>query len=240
MGDEKYVERGYRGVIEPAGLTCSSVILGESDLYVCTRGNLAARALESLARHRDELEAYLMRHPDFGTSFRPVPVDSRAPDIVREMAEASEAVGVGPMAAVAGAIAQHVGTDLLGESSEVIVENGGDIFLAGGGTRKVRVFSGAGFPPFDIVVVDAPEGVGVCTSSATVGPSVSLGAADAVTILGITATLADAAATATGNRVLRPGDIESGIEIASAIDGVEGVVIVLQGSMGAWGKLRIT
>jgi len=238
MEDEPYLERAYRSVIEP-GLRCYPVVLGESDLYVCTTGGLSAAASESLATHRLELEAYLEKHFSFGTSFRPVPVASDAPAIVTAMAEAAEAFDVGPMASVAGAIAQFVGADLLGSSGEVIVENGGDLFIAGGKRRTVRIFAGAGSPSVNVVVDACPDGVGLCTSSATVGPSVSLGAADAVTVLARTATIADAAATAIGNILLRPEDIPDGLELASGHELVDGVVIILQGSMGAWGKLEI-
>src|SRR5450759_3348809 len=201
--DEPYSERIYRAVIEPAGLSCYSVVIGESDLYICTQKNHSAEAGESLMRHRAGLEEYLARHLTFATSFKTV------------------------------AVAQFVGTDLLGLSGRVIVENGGDLFLAGGGPTKVRIFAGAGSPGVDVLVEDAPEGVGLCTSSATVGPSISLGAADAVTVLARTATLADAAATAIGNVVLVPDDIENGLQMASRLDGVSGEVVLLQGSMGA-------
>ncbi len=237
--DEPYSERIYRAVIEPAGLSCYSVVIGESDLYICTQKNHSAEAGESLMRHRAGLEEYLARHLTFGTSFKPVPVASEAPPIVTAMATAAEACDVGPMASVAGAVAQFVGTDLLGLSGRVIVENGGDLFLAGGGPTKVRIFAGAGSPGVDVLVEDAPEGVGLCTSSATVGPSISLGAADAVTVLARTATLADAAATAIGNVVLVPDDIENGLQMASRLDGVSGAVVLLQGSMGVWGKVEI-
>lgn len=238
-GDEPYVERVYRAVMEPEGLTCYSVVQGESDLYVCTTGDLSAEAAESLEEHRGHLEAYLRAHFDFGTSFRPIPVDSEAPAIVKEMADAAAAFDVGPMASVAGAVAQFVGTDLLRGSSEVIVENGGDIFLAGGGTRAVRIFAGARSAGVDISFEDAPGGVGLCTSSATVGPSVSLGAADAVTVLARTATIADAAATAIGNRVVRPENIEEGLGMGREAEDVYGVVILLQGSVGIWGNLQM-
>jgi ApbE superfamily uncharacterized protein (UPF0280 family) len=235
----EYSERRYRGVIEPVGLTCYQVELGESDLYVCTRGDLSEAARESLARHRDELEGYLASHPSFGTTFRHLPVASGAPGIVADMGRAAELFDVGPMACVAGAVAQHVGTDLLNGSGEVIVENGGDIFLAGGGVRKVRIFAGSAEPPVDITVRDRPEGVGLCTSSGTVGPSVSLGGADAVTVLASTASLADAAATAIGNRVRRADDIESALEAASGFGEVLGVVVVAGGSLGAWGAVEL-
>lgn len=239
MIDEPYAERTYRAVMEPAGLTCYRVVIGESDLYVCTRGDRSAEAAESLERHREALEAYLSKHFDFGTSFRAVPVDPEAPDIVRAMSDAAHKYGVGPMASVAGAVAQFVGTDMLRVSPEVVVENGGDIFLAGGGLRQVRIFAGAGSPQIDITVKGTQEGIGLCTSSATVGPSVSLGAADAVTVLAGTATEADAAATAIGNRMLSKDDIASGLEMAEQTDGIDGVVIALQGSVGAWGNLQL-
>ncbi len=233
------MERAYRGVMEPRGLECYTVVIGESDLYVCTRGDLREDAAGSLERHRKDLEAYLSRHVDFGTSFRPVPVDREAPAIVRAMAEAAAEFDVGPMAAVAGAIAQHVGTDLLGLSPEVIVENGGDIFLAGTGQRTVRVFAGTGGVDLDMAVNVEREGIGLCTSSAKVGPSLSLGAADAVTVLARTASCADAAASAIGNRVLVPGDIEAGLEVARGHESVLGAVIQVEGSLGIWGSLRV-
>jgi uncharacterized protein len=239
MSTEHHVERGYRSVIEPKGLLCYPVVVGESDLYVCTRDDRSAEALGSLAEHRAELESYLMAHPDFGTSFRPVPVDSEAPAIVRQMALAAQSFDVGPMASVAGAVAQFVGEDLLAISSEVIVENGGDLFLAGGTERRVRIFSGREAPRLDMIVEGAPGGVGLCTSSATVGPSISLGAAEAVTVLAQTATIADAAATAIGNRVLSAEDLQDGLKAASEGEGVLGAVIIVQGSMGAWGKLEL-
>jgi len=239
MDEEHSAERAYRGVMEPEGLTCYSLKIGESDLYICASGETADVARKSLERHRAELEAYLAAHTSFGTSFKPVPAATGAPGIVADMAAAGQAFDVGPMASVAGAIAQWVGTDLLSVSSEVIVENGGDIFLGGGGRRRIRIFAGADSRDVDIIVEDSPDGTGVCTSSATVGPSVSFGAADAVTVIAATATIADAAATAIGNVVLRPEDIGSGLEIAATFEQVQGAVIVLQGSMGAWGKVEI-
>lgn len=238
-GAEQYSERAYRVVMEPEALSCRQVAVGESDLYVCARGDVSRQARESLERHRAELEAYLAQHVSFGTAFRPVPVVSDAPDIVADMGQAAELFDVGPMASVAGAIAQHVGIDLLASSPEVIVENGGDIFMAGGGRRQVRVFAGGSAPVVHVAVEVPPEGIGLCTSSGTVGPSVSLGAADAVTVLARTATLADAAATALGNLVLGADDIEGVLGVAANLGEVLGVVIVAGGSIGAWGAIEL-
>jgi ApbE superfamily uncharacterized protein (UPF0280 family) len=233
------MERQYRGVMEPPGLTCYEVAMGQSDLYICTRGDLAKKTRDSLASHRGELESYLEKHLSFGTSFRPVPTAGDAPAIVVDMGRAAEIFEVGPMASVAGAISQYVGADLLKHSPEVIVENGGDIFLAGGGKRKVRIFAGASSPLVHVTIVDSDKGVGLCTSSATVGPSISLGEADAVTVLAATATLADAAASAIGNIVHRADDIEGALEKASGYDDILGVVIIAGGSVGACGAVEL-
>jgi uncharacterized protein len=238
-GAGEYSERAYRVVMEPEALACRRVVIGESDLYVCGRGDLEKQALESLGRRRGELEEYLAQHVSFGTAFKPIPVVSGAPEIVADMGRAAEVFDVGPMASVAGAIAQYVGTDLLEYSPEVIVENGGDIFMAGGGSRRVRVFAGGEAPLVHVAVDDAPEGVGLCTSSGTVGPSVSLGSADAVTVLARTATLADAAATALGNLVLGADDIEGVLKVARDTEEILGVVVVAGGSVGAWGAVAL-
>ena len=231
--------RAYRGVMEPEGLNCYRVAIGESDLYVCTEGEFESQTSRSLARHRKDLEEYLESHSGFGLSFKPVPATGDAPGIVAEMARAAAFFDVGPMASVAGAIAQRVGLDLLNFSSQVIVENGGDIFMAGGSQRRVRVFAGEGAPAIDIEFIDSPGGTGLCTSSATIGPSVSLGTADAVAVLAPTATLADAAASAFGNMVYSAEEIGDVLDRASEHSEVLGIVVVAGGSVGVWGGLEI-
>lgn len=238
-GEERYEERLYRGLIEPPGLDCYNVKEGESDLYVCTRGVLSEAAARSLSAHREALELYLRTHASFGTSYVPVPAVTGAPGIVHAMARAARQFGVGPMAAVAGAVADCVGTDLLEQSPDVIVENGGDIFMAGGRRRRARVFAGRGRAAVDVVVEDTPQGVGLCTSSAGVGPSVSLGVADAVTVLAGTAADADAAATALANSVRSADDIGAALDSASENPLIRGAVIVMGEVLGAWGEIEI-
>jgi uncharacterized protein len=231
--------RGYRAEVTPTGLDCYRVALGESDLYVCTLGRLEEEAAISLATHRKELEEYLKAHVSFGTSFRPVPAAGDPPAIVIDMAAVAEFYDVGPMASVAGAVAQFVGMDLLESSGEVIVENGGDLFLAGTGTRNVRVFAGQDAPEVNLKLQCRPGGAGLCTSSASIGPSVSLGNTEAVTVLAGTATLADAAASAIGNRVLGPDDIPGALEFAKGLESVEGVLVIAGGSVGIVGDLEL-
>jgi len=236
-----YQPRTYRHWVRSQGLVSFNVTIKETDLSISARSNLATEARRRLAKYRRSLEEYIGLHPAFLTSLEPLSVDDDAPDIVKDMAAAAETVGVGPMAAVAGAIAEFVGRDLLPLSPEIIVENGGDIYLKSAGTRVVGIYAGAspltGKIGLEINGEQTP--LGICTSSGTVGHSLSLGQADAVIVIAPSAALADAAATAIGNRIVQPSDIAIGLEFAQVIDGLKGVVIIKGDQMGVWGEIKI-
>jgi len=168
-------------------------------------------------------------------------VEAYAPAIVKDMAEAARLAGVGPMAAVAGAIAQAVGNDLLAYTREIIVENGGDIYMKLLSTRLIGVYAGDSPLSGNIALEIEPDEtpLGVCTSSGTVGHSLSFGTADAVVVLSPSTALADAAATAIGNRVKTIADIDSAIESAYDIEGVVGVLVIKDDKMGLWGRVKI-
>jgi len=157
------------------------------------------------------------------------------------MIEASRKAGVGPMASVAGAIAEYVGRELLDFSPEIIVENGGDIYLKSLTKRTIGVFAGnsplTGKIGLEINPQDTP--LGICTSSGTVGHSLSYGKADAVVALSSSATLADAAATAIGNRVSQASDITGAIEFGKNISGLKGLIIIVDDNIGVWGEVKL-
>lgn len=231
----------YRCWIKDDDLVSFGVTVKQTDLYVRARSDLRVKALDSVLKHRAHLEAYIECHTLFLTTLEPYQVEDEAPAIVKEMARASQIAGVGPMAAVAGALAEAVGRDLLAFSPEVIVENGGDIFLKTCRKRLVGIY--AGNSPFTgkIALEIGPERtpMGICTSSGTVGHSLSLGSADAAIVLSPWAALADAAATALGNLVKTAEDIPRAIERAQRMEGLYGVVIIVGDKMGLWGKVRI-
>lgn len=233
--------RFYRHWVRDGDLVSFHVAVGETDLYLRARSSLEEQARASIVRHRALLEGYIASHPGFADALEPVSVDADDPAIVREMAEAVGRAGVGPMAAVAGAIAEAVGRDLLSFSPEVIVENGGDIFLAIEKGRTVGIY--AGDSPFTgklaLQIEPGETPLGVCTSSGTVGHSLSFGRADAVIVLSPSTALADAAATAIGNVVEDSDDIHRAVEFAQGIDGVSGVVVIRGEHMGMWGQVRL-
>lgn len=236
-----YRERFYRDFDSHAKLVPFQVTIRETDLYIKAKKKLEKEALDSISIFRAQIEDYIFLHPDFEKTLVPFPYDAEAPLIVKEMVRASSVVGVGPMAAVAGAIAEFAGKELLRYSPEVIVENGGDIFLSAADQVVITIFAGASplSQKIGINVLPSEMPLGVCTSSGTVGPSLSFGNADAVTIISPSTALADAAATAVGNMVKTPDDIPSALKKAEFIPGITGVVIILGAKMGVWGHIEL-
>ena len=195
-----------------------------------------AAAKAGILTARQELEAYISRDPFFATTFDPYEPDSDDLTVVR-MADAARKAGVGPMAAVAGAIA-WAGAEAMQDAgaSFGVIDNGGDIALLA--DRPVRVGVHAGDAPLSnriaFVVPPQEEILGICTSSATVGPSISFGIADAVTIFARDVALADTWATAVCNAI-RPGDHS----VLDRIDPgeVEGIFAIMGDETVKWGRL---
>jgi ApbE superfamily uncharacterized protein (UPF0280 family) len=239
---EEHLHRFYREHMLAEGLIPFRVVIGESDLFIWAERDLTHEATASLSRHRADLESFIARQPVFMTSYRPYAVPGDAPLAVRIMSEAAERAGVGPMAAVAGALAELVGTDLLHLSPEIIVENGGDIYIHSAHSRRVGVFAGDSPLSGRIALVIPPTpsaGLGVCTSSATVGPSYSAGRADSAVVVAESAALADAAATALGNRVKDPSQVEEALSFVSGIEGVTGCLVIIGEHLGVQGDLEL-
>jgi ApbE superfamily uncharacterized protein (UPF0280 family) len=236
-----YQPRTYRHTIKGQDLVSFGVVVDETDLYIRATANLEKEAHRSVSKYRRILENYIRTHPRFLTALNPLPPDTRAPKIVQTMLRAAERAGVGPMASVAGAIAQFVGDDLHRSSPEIIIENGGDIFLRS--TKKRVIGIQAGQSPFSgqlgLEITGEETPLGICTSSGTVGHSLSYGRADAVVTLAPDTALADAAATAIGNVVSTPDDIKDGIALAQSIEGLKGVVIIKDDGLGLWGKVKL-
>ena len=245
ISPHSYKDRTYRQNIESQGLVSSHVSVKETDLHILADGEIEQQALDLVYQFRNQLENYIAARPEFLTALVPIDRDILAPPIVRQMLKAASLVDVGPMAAVAGAIAEFVGFGLLNQGiDEIIIENGGDIFIKRNKECITSIF--AGRSPLNqklgikIAKTDMP--IGVCTSSGTVGHSLSLGQADSVTVLAASTPLADAAATRIGNEVSskKAGRaIEHALDTAKNISGLSGVVIIQGENIGAWGKINL-
>lgn len=234
-----YEPRTYRRTVAPEDLIAFEVVVAETDLQILAEKDLGVPALDLVREARTAIERWLISHPWFAESFAPVDVPESAHPIVRGMANAARSARVGPMAAVAGAVAEYVARGLVSSSPEIIVENGGDVYLIGSAPRTLSLWAGADGVNGVGVEVTPGTGLAVCTSSGRVGHSVSFGTADAVAVLARDGALADACATAFANRVHGVGDIVRVLEFAHSVQGVEGVVVSAEGELGAMGDMRI-
>lgn len=237
--DPLHCSRTYRQKIKSTDLLSYQVKEKESDLLIQTPVLFFKEAQEYLHHYRMILEEYITKIPLFGTTLKPFPYDNNAHPMVKEMIEVSTLCQVGPMAAVAGCLSQNVGERLLTHTEEVVIENGGDLYIKSFSLRRVIIFAGSS--PLSnklyLKIDSRKSGIGVCTSSGTVGPSFSMGKADAVTVIAPSASLADAAATAIANTIQTIDDIEKGLNLAQQIAGISGVVIIKDDKMGIWGDI---
>ena len=228
----------YRGLVKSGDLTTSRIEIKQTDLLVSGFTDLEVEAKSLVSKYRRLLEDYIEKHPSFVRAFCPLKRDPFAPKIINSMIEAGSRANVGPMASVAGAIAEYVGLGLLPYSRDVIVENGGDVFIRSKVRREMLLLAeSSDFAGLKIGIQPCAKPVGVCTSSGKLGHSLSYGKADAVMVVGPTASMADAAATGIANLIDTPSDIEEGLKRAREI-GVLGVLILIEGRMGAWGQIE--
>ena len=236
-----YEKRAYRDLIKTGGLKSFGVSVKETDLWICADRLLEGQAREQVFKVRGYIESYITMHPRFLKTLVPWIVDGPAPLIVRDMAEAGHRAGVGPMAAVAGAVAESVGIELLTYSNEIIVENGGDIFMKLNRPVTYSIFAGKSplSMRFGIRLDSTGTSLGVCTSSATIGHSYSAGKADAVCVVSNSCAIADAAATAICNQVSSEKEIQQAIDFGKRIDGVSAIVVIAGEKVGIWGEAEM-
>ena len=243
---ESYKERAYRALPDPGDLIASFARIQETDLHILADCEVTDLGQKLVLQYRLQIEKYIRQHPEFALALSPLPADPLAAPIVKEMLAAGSRAGVGPMAAVAGVIAEYVGRGLLQSGCrEVMVENGGDIYISRSQDCTVAIFAGESSLSLrtGLRLAGNSMPIAVCTSSGTVGHSLSFGLADSVTVIAKSTALADAAATRLGNEVGRASGGGAGIRRALAksrdISGVLGVVVICGEKIGAVGDVEL-
>lgn len=193
-----------------------------------------------IIRQRGVVADHIKRQPKFQDALEPIEEPDGCPEIVKRMFDASRKIGVGPMAAVAGAIAQAAAEAALRSGArEAIVENGGDMYLASNDEITVGLYAGgtpiSGRIAFAVGSDRLP--LAICSSSSKMGHSLSFGDCDLATVVARSAALADAAATRVCNAVKSENDVNPVIERILTIDDIDGVLIVKGDSIGMGGDL---
>jgi len=235
-----HTKRFYRDYDNAAG-SAFNVKLDTTDLYIKADTNLHDKAYEVLHEARVELEDYINKHADFLHSLDPLTPIGDEGEISAAMYKASASAGVGPMAAVAGAIAEKVGRSLLPYTDEVIVENGGDIWLKLVKPAVIGIYVNNNYFRKNIGLRINPEDTpcSICTSTSRLGHSLSFGKADSVTIIAKTGALADAVATAVCNMVQTYDDMERAMEFGISIEDVRGCLIIFNEKLAAQGEIEL-
>jgi ApbE superfamily uncharacterized protein (UPF0280 family) len=226
------------------GLYRSRIKVEQSDVYTLSdKSSAITLAFYSLTYHRRLLEDYIQRNPCFLTSFQPVKLDDDAPRIVKLSNEAGELAGVGPMAAVPGALADLVSDWMRASGCRVrVVENGGEVSAVSDRAIVIGVYAGqntfSGRFGFLLQPCDLPAGL--ATSSASVSHAFSFGEADAVIIYAENSAIADALATRVCN-IVRGQDVETsvqnGLEVAECLDYIRGALIIRGRYAGMVGRM---
>ncbi len=198
---------------------------------------------KEIIRLREAIITYEITHKGFIASLLPESPDDMAPKVIQEMIIATKIAGIGPMGAVAGTISERIGTHVKEHFyiEEIAVENGGDIYVDIKDDLVLKIFAGAS-PLSDKLGITIPvelSPLGICTSAGTVGPSLSLGSADAVMIACRDTALADAYATAFGNLIKTKDDVDSVIDTIRSIDAVLAAVIIKDDKAGICGRCEV-
>ena len=237
----EYVDRTYRNKVKARNLISFHVVVKETDLWLAASHELVKETRDLILECRHQIEAYIQSNPIFLTTLQPYPEDPYAPPLIQQMIQETSKAGVGPMASVAGAVAQHVAKGLLEFTDQVIVENGGDIFLKVNRDTTISIFAGESPLSYKIgiLVPERQMPLGICSSSGTVGHSLSMGVSDVVCLLSSSAILADGAATAIGNRIKIKNDLDRVPEWANIIDGILGGVAIVGDRMATWGDIEL-
>jgi hypothetical protein len=198
-------------------------------------------AQEAMLDARAQIEGYIAHDDFFRTTFDPYPLRPDMTEVVKRMCVASEKANVGPMATVAGAIAEEAVSRMMKAGcTHCLVDNGGDIAMRTSRSVTVGLYAGEAQPQYLGLEVPPSRGMlGICTSSGTVGPSISLGIADLATVIAPDVALADACATKLGNMVRDddPMTLERALRMVLKVKGVRGALVLVNGKLGMGGDV---
>ena len=234
--------RSYRDFSTRESETVFQVVVEETDLCIVCSKDLTEEISRYVHTLRGQIKTYMELHPAFTTALTPLPTDPHAPPLVAAMLESTARMGVGPMAAVAGVMAQAVADRFKEQSADILVENGGDIFMHSTRSRTIGILPDpAGGMALGLSFAKEDFPCAICASSAVIGHSLSLGRGDLVVVRGTTGGIADAAATRLCNELRTRKDIKKVLGMAEDFkkDGIQGVLAQCEGNIGIQGSMEL-
>lgn len=244
----KYEQRFYRNKFNTTRFNGFQIKYLETDLWIGTdpesfKSEMQEVALAAIKELRQKLDNYIKTEPEFAKTLKPFQPKEAAPAEAKQMALAAGKAGIGPMASVAGLFAQEAGKAISQNFSvkELVIENGGDIFAQLKNELVLSVFAGDSPLSEKIGLKITPDAspLGICTSAGTIGPSLSFGKADAVMVVAKDVLVADAFATAFGNKIKSPANVEKVINEANIHPEILSLLIICEDKAGVWGEFEI-
>ncbi len=199
-------------------------------------------AKEEIKKRRKDLERFVRWHPYFLVTLESYPIEEKdkIPEIVRRMIESAGKFSIGPMSAVAGTLAEFAVEAMRDAgATHAMVDNGGDVALINNRDVLVGIYAGESAFSNRIALKIRPSSslLGICTSSETVGHSISFGNADAATVISNSASLSDAGATALCNSVTDANSISKAFHSINHVEGIEGALVIYKDVLATWGKI---
>lgn len=237
-----YENRFYRNLSNDKNAL--EVSYRESDIYLVSEQKYDKNFVkEKIKYYYDKIEKYIRKDPNFFSSLSPLEYDDNAPDIVKDMLSVSSQLNVGPFAAVAGAVSDYLGKSLLKlqESKELIIENGGDIFIKTNKEKEIGLYLGKDFSPqfIKIILSKQKSSFGICSSSSKIGHSLNFGKADLVTVVGSNPIFCDAAATAYSNAIKNQRDIEKLFKKVKKERNIQALLVAYDKKIFLWGNIAL-
>ena len=215
--------------------------VGQTALAIVCDDSFLGVVKDAVFEARGIIESKISEDPFFGITFDPYPPSDDDDPLIRRMCQSSERANVGPMAGVAGAVAEYAVSAAVEKGcGHIIVENGGDIAMFTDAKTHIGLFAGEkGFE--DLAMEVGPTGriYGICSSSGKIGPSVSFGSSGICTVFSKDTVLADCCATALGNLIVAgtKDELAHSSEEICSIEGVDGCICVCNGSMSICGDV---
>ncbi|MCD5414040.1 MAG: UPF0280 family protein [Clostridiales bacterium] len=234
-----YQERTYRTFCS-SELNNIRIEVEESDLMISYSHSI--EGLNCKVRHiREIIKQHIEKENLFLTSLKPLADFSDEPQIIQHMKKASRQCNVGPMATIAAAVSMYISKDIVNKNTDLIIENGGDIFVKTSKERRILIHAGNSLLSDRLSIKISPtmSPIGICTSSGKLGHSLSFGKADAVVVISKDILVADAAATAIGNIIQSADDINCGLALAKQLEKTVGIVIIADNALGVWVEVNL-
>ncbi len=238
IADESFI---YRKKISSKTAYKWHLAYRNTDLYVASSKNIIDALVKHLIDFYEAVDRVSKTNPAFLKSLSPLRENMSYPEIINEMVRKSAVYGVGPMASIAGAVCDYIGRKLMGEARTIIIENGGDIFIKSGHQVIAGIYTENIKLGDKLKLKIQPKNTpcGLCSSSGTMGHSLSLGKTDLVSVLASTTISADAAATALANRISEEGQIQSSIEEFKKMPALKGILVIKSSKIGLWGQMEL-